>query len=97
MSEQLNLSFDGTAGVVSGVAVWREMRDAQIDALAGQSGLPIGHVARVLLTSGVLIEGRLVLERDELWTDPQRHPELRLRVGRVDFRASEVESCVRID
>jgi hypothetical protein len=97
MSEQLNFSFDGTAGMVSGVALWREMRAAQIDELAVQSGLPIGHVARVTLSSGVLIEGRLVLERDELWTDSQRHPELRLRVGAVDFRASEVESCVRMD
>jgi hypothetical protein len=95
MSEQLSLNFDQAPGTVSGMALWREMRAAQIDALAKRSGLPIGHVVRVSLASGILIEGRLLLASDELWTDQQRSPELRLQIGRVDFRATEVESCVR--
>ena len=89
MSEQLSLSFDQARGALSGMALWREMRAAQIDALARRSGLPIGHAVRVSLASGVLIEGRLLLARDELWSDQQRSPELRLQIGRVDFRATE--------
>ncbi len=97
MSEQLSLNFAEAPGPLSGIALWREMRAAQIDALARGSGLPIGHAARVLLRSGVLIEGRLMLASDEMWTEQQRSPELRLQIGRVDFRATEVESCVRTD
>jgi hypothetical protein len=51
----------------------------------------------VLLASGVLVEGRLALATDELWTDPRRSQELRLEIGQVDFQAAEVESCVRLD
>ena len=97
MSEQLSLNFDEAPGVLSGMALWRETRAAQIDELARRSGLPIGHAARVLLANGILAEGRLLLASDELWTDPRRSPELRLQIGRVDFRATDVESCVRID
>jgi hypothetical protein len=79
------------------LAFWREQRAAQIEALARNSGLPIGHAVRVFLASGIVLEGKLVLERDELWTDARRAPEFSLRIGCVDFRASEVESCVRID
>jgi len=97
MSEQLNLNFEVAASTVRGMDLWREQRAAQIDGLARHSGLPIGHMARVLLTSGVLVEGRLMLDSDELWTDPQRHPEIRMRIGPVDFRAGDIESCVRMD
>jgi len=97
MSEQLSLNFDQAPGAASGVALWREMRAAQIDALSRRSGLPIGHAVRVMLASGILIEGRLLLAREELWTDQERSPELRLQIGPVDFRATEVESCVRTD
>lgn len=97
MSEQLSFNFDEAPGTVSGVALWRELRAAQIDKLARRCGLPIGHAVRVSLVSGILVEGRLVLATDELWTDPHRSVELRLRIGEVDFRAAEVESCVRTD
>jgi hypothetical protein len=97
MSEQLSLNFDGASGPVSGMDLWREVRAKQIEALARHSGLPVGRMARVSLASGIMIEGRLALERDELWADPQRPPEFRLRIGHVDFRASEIESCVRLD
>ena len=97
MSEQLSLNFDGASSPVSGMDLWRERRARQIEALARHSGLPVGRLARVSLTSGIMIEGRLALEQDELWADPQRPPEFRLRIGHVDFHASEIESCVRLD
>ena len=97
MSDQLSLDFDQGPGAVSGIALWREMRAAQLEALAGRNGLPIGHAVRVWLASGIMVEGCLALASDELWTDCRRSQELRLRIGRVDFRAAEVESCVRID
>lgn len=97
MSDQLSFDFDHAHGAVSGIALWREMRAAQLEALARRNGLPIGHPVRVWLASGVMIEGSLALASDELWTDPHRSQELPLRIGKVDFRAAEVESCVRID
>lgn len=97
MSEQLSFDFNQAPGAVSGIALWRETRAAQIDALAKRSGLPIGHEVRVLLANGILVEGRLGLATDELWTDPRRSQELRLEIGQVDFQAAEVESCVRLD
>jgi hypothetical protein len=81
MSEPLGLNFDEAPGEVSGMDLWREMRAAQIESLARCSGLPIGRAVRVWLASGVLAEGRLALASDELWTDPQRPAELRLRMG----------------
>ena len=97
MSEQLGFNFEGGSGAVSSLAVWREERKAQIDLLARRSGLPIGCAARVRLSSGVLVEGKLLLATDEIWVDQRRSVELRLQIGQVDFGVREIESCVRLD
>jgi hypothetical protein len=34
---------------------------------------------------------------EELWLERQRPNNLRLRIGRVDFLAAEIESCVQLD
>jgi len=97
MGDQLSLNFDGAPEPVAGLVVWREQYRAQIDVLARRSGLPIGHAVRIWLTSGVMVEGKLLLAHEDLWVDQRRSAELRLQVGRVDFRVAEIESCVRID
>ncbi len=97
MSDQLHLNFDGAPGATSGLDLWREQYRAQLESLATHSGLPLGEAVRVWLASGVLLEGRLLLARDELFIDHRRFAELRLRVGHVDFQALEIESCVRTD
>ncbi len=97
MSEQLGFQFDAAPSPVSGLALWREHRQGQVDALASACGLPIGHAVRAYLISGILLEGRLQLAEPELWTDHRRSVELRLQIGRVDFPPTEIESCVRTD
>ena len=97
MGDQLSLNFDGAPEATPGLTVWRERRRAQIDVLAVRSGLPIGHMARIWLISGVLVEGKLLLAQEDLILDQRRSPELRLQVGLVDFCVAEIESCVRID
>ena len=98
MTEQLCFSFDGgEPRIVSGVEIWRERRRAEIDRLAAEAGLPIGHVVRLTLSSGPLLKGSLFLFHEELWLERQRPNNLRLRIGRVDFLAAEIESCVQLD
>jgi hypothetical protein len=97
MSEQLSLDFEGAPAAISGLEIWREQRRAEIEALAGRSGLPIGQRVRVWLTSGVLVEGKLLLASDELFINQRRSTDLRLQIGPVDFRVADVESCVRLD
>ncbi|HEY5704400.1 MAG TPA: hypothetical protein VIS96_02385 [Terrimicrobiaceae bacterium] len=98
MAEQLCFSFDGAEPrAVSGVEIWRERRHAELDRFAAEAGLPIGHAVRLTLSSGPLLEGSLFLVEEDLWLERQRPNNLRLRIGRVDFLASEIESCVRLD
>jgi hypothetical protein len=59
--------------------------------------LPIGHLVRLTLSSGPFLEGNLFLFEEDLWLERQRPDNLRLRIGKVDFLAAEVESCVRLD
>ena len=98
MTEQLCFSFDGGEPcIVSGVEIWRERRRAKIDRLATEAGLPVGHVVRLTLSSGPLLEGNLFLFDEDLWLERQRPNDLRLCIGKVDFLATEIESCVRLD
>jgi hypothetical protein len=98
MVDQLCFSFDGgEPRAVSGAEVWRERRRAELDRFAADAGLPIGHVVRLTLSSGPLLEGILFLFEEDLWLERQRPNNLRLRIGRVDFLAAEIESCVRLD
>ena len=98
MVDQLCFSFDGgEPRVVSGVEIWRERRRAELDRFAADAGLPIGHVVRLTLSSGPLLEGNLCLFEEDLWLERQRPSSLRLRIGKVDFLAAEIESCVRLD
>lgn len=97
-TEQLTFGFDGTAPArESGLEAWRDARRADLEKLAAATGLSIGHRVRVTLTSGPSVEGRLLLDADELWLNAKRSDELRLRIGNVDFCAAEIESCVRLD
>jgi len=54
-------------------------------------------LVRLTLSSGPFLEGNLFLFEEDLWPERQRSDNLRLRIGKVDFLAAEVESCVRLD
>ena len=98
MADQICFSFDGgEPRAVSGVEIWRERRRAELDRFAAETGLPIGHLVRLTLSSGPFLEGNLFLFEEDLWLERQRSDNLRLRIGKVDFLAAEVESCVRLD
>ena len=96
--QQLLFGFDGPrpAGE-SGLDAWRNARRADIEKLAAAMGLAIGQRVRVTLTSGPSVEGRLLLDSDELWLNAKRSDQVRLRIGNLDFCAAEIESCVRLD
>jgi hypothetical protein len=97
-TEQLTFGFDGAAaGRESGLEAWRDARRADVEKLAAATGLSIGHRVRVTLNSGPVVEGRLLLDADELWLNAKRSDELRLCIGNVDFCAAEIESCERLD
>jgi hypothetical protein len=98
VSEQLGFNFhDAPSRPALDLGQWREQRRSQIEALARRSGLPIGHAVRVQLACGAALEGRLSLAHEDLWIDERRSVELRLQIGRADFRAAEIESCIRTD
>jgi hypothetical protein len=98
VTEQFCFSFDGgEPRSVSGVDLWRERRRVQIDMLSDTTGLPIGHLVRLTLVSGPVVQGILFLDEEGLWVNMKRSSDLRLRVGAVDFLAGDVESCVRLD
>jgi hypothetical protein len=96
--QQLFFGFDGaTPTGESGLDAWRNARRADIEKLASAMGLAIGQRVRVTLTSGPSVEGRLLLDADELWLNAKRSDQVRLRIGNLDFSAAEIESCVRLD
>lgn len=97
MDEQLSFNLDGAPETGSGLTLWREQRRRDMDALAARCGLPIGHLCRVWLTSGVRLEGQLLLAHEDLWENQARSTDLRLQIGRADFGMSEIESCARLD
>ena len=66
MADQLCFSFDGgEPRAVSGVEIWRERRRAELDRFAAETGLPIGHLVRLTLSSGPFLEGNLFLFEEE--------------------------------
>lgn len=96
--EQLAFSFDSPGpAAMSGLDLWREMRRRQLNEMNLNLGLPIGCRVRIVLTSGPSVEGRLLLQDEELWLSPRRNASVRLRVGAVDFLASDVDSCILLE
>ena len=97
-TEQLIFGFDGVASAPeSGLEAWWDARRADLEKLTAATGLSIGHRIRMTLTSGPAIEGRLLVDANEVWLNSKRSHELRLRIGNLDFCAAEIESCVRLD
>jgi len=76
---------------------WRTQRAEQLDELARALGLPLGHPCRVELTGGVLLEGLLLLDGEELLLpEARKDSDLRLRIGRCVFTPRELVSAVRL-
>ena len=95
-SGQLELDFAGGKDE-AGYTVWQSHRDAALQLLARQLGLPLGHRVEVWLQDGVRLRGLLRLREEPLLIDPKRDLKLELQVENTPFLAAEIEACVRID
>lgn len=98
--DQLALFFDASPGIgkPTGLDAWREEQNEKQSKVASARGLPIGKHAHVTLRNGVRLKGKLILcEQKGSKGGKLRAGDLVLRIDAVDFRASEIESCVRED
>ena len=85
--------FDFDSGNADGVANWRREREARLAAIRREWGVPVGRRVRLRLQNvDGEFEGRLQLAHQPEAID--RHLPLRLRLGTMDFLASDIEQCV---
>ena len=89
------LAFDFACNSTDGLSLWREQRHASIRRLGAELGCPLGEECEVELQSGVILRGKLVLEREDLFLSAERDSAL-LRVGEHIFSIGEIDSCLRI-
>lgn len=94
MQDEFNFDGDGPA---AGMARWRAEQKAWQVQFAKNNGLPIGRECRVVLKNDMELVGKLETVDHELPLDASRKPDLHLRVGKCNFKASEIASVARID
>lgn len=94
--DQMQLGFDARHQA-DGYRAWLLQREQAIAEFARQRGLPLGHEVEVWLRDGVLLKGRLLLRTEEAAAMADKVLDLDLVIGRATFKASEIESCVRMD
>ncbi len=112
MRDQLQFDFDfdapppektgdgDTSAPGDGLDTWRRQRKAQLNEMAANLGLPLGHEVELTLSTGPTLRGKLRLAEEKLWVEEEKRSrafQLILRIGKAEFPASEVESCVRLD
>ena len=107
MTEQSTFNFDdgdGAApeaaaggGAGDGHARWLAERKLAMEALARTMNLPLGHLVEVWLSGGVMLRGILRLREELLFVEEDRARELELMIDKANFKAAEIESCVRLD
>jgi hypothetical protein len=91
---QMNFEFAGNSS--DGLALWREQRHAALRRLGMEIGLPIGSFCEVVLRSGILLRGHLVLDDPDLFHSATRKDAL-FCIGAVSFPIAEIADCVRLD
>ena len=90
------LSFEFAEAASDGLALWREQRRETLRRLGVELGLPVGVLCEVVLTTGLLVQGHLLLDEDGLFPIARRD-DARFRIGEVIFSIAEIASCVRLD
>jgi hypothetical protein len=90
------LSFEFGDNASDGLALWREQQRALLRRLGLELGLPVGSSCEVMLTSGIQLRGRLLLDEEDLFPSATRKDAM-LRIGAVSFSIAEVAGCVRLD
>jgi len=96
MQEQGSFDFSVSAQG-EGYSRWLKARQIATGAMAMRLNLPLGHEVEVWLRGEIRLRGRLRLKEDQLFIHEEAIAHLELRVGDVDFRAGEVERCIRLD
>jgi hypothetical protein len=94
-SSQLEINFDG-GGSEEGLDRWHKQRRRAMKQLARSLGLPLDHQVEVCLAGGIRLRGQLRLCEAKLFIEKGRDLALDLTVDGVSFKASEIESCVRM-
>ncbi len=107
MTEQSTFDFGGGeetpaltaagAGGNDGHSRWLAERKLALEALAKKMNLPLGHLVEVWLNGGVMLRGILRLREELLFVEEERARELELVINKANFKAAEIESCVRLD
>ena len=92
--QQLSFEFAGAAS--DGLALWREQQQETLRRLGTELGLPLGALCEVVLTTGLLVRGRLLLDEDDLFPSARRD-DAKFRIGNVNFSFVEIASCIRLD
>ncbi|MCL5096353.1 MAG: hypothetical protein M1608_02210 [Candidatus Omnitrophica bacterium] len=80
-----------------GYSQWHTQRRAAMEELARRLGLPLEHAVEVWLKNGIRLRGKLRLQEERLFIEPDRDFSLGLIVDNVPFTVDEIESCVRAD
>jgi hypothetical protein len=94
---QPEFDFNATTPARDPITAWREQRQMDLQKLARQLGLPLGHPVEVRLRDGVILSGPLQLGEETLLLSSPPERRLQLRVDGVCFAAAEIEACVRLD
>ena len=90
------LAFDFAANITDGVSLWREQRQEALRRLGVELGFPVGANCEVVLKSGLVLRGRLLLREDDFFPVARRDSTM-LLINNVDFSLAEIASCIRID
>ena len=90
------LAFDFAANITDGLSLWREQQQAALRRLGAELGFPIGANCEVVLNSGVVLRGRLLLDEEDFFPVARRDSAI-LLIDRVNFSIGEIASCVRIE
>jgi hypothetical protein len=97
MQSEFRFNEPPDSGRVDGLNAWREERRRQIEELARQLRLPIGHPVELFLKSGICLRGVLDLDEVMLLHFRTEQSKACFRIGRATFYFSEIEHCVRTD
>jgi len=90
------LAFDFAANVTDGLSLWREQQRAALRRLGAELGFPVGSNCEVVLKSGMVLRGRLLLDEEDFFPVARRDSAM-LLIDKVNFSIGEIASCVRID
>jgi hypothetical protein len=92
---QAEFNFEESRG--NGYKQWQETRKKLLDEFSKSIGIPLGHRCEVWLKGEIRLRGLLRIREEALVLEEAKRDGLQLEIDGVCFRASEIESCRRMD